>query len=123
MLLAAFLVQAHPAAAALYEVVADLHLQHSAHAGKGVDHRADQRPVAQTDERRLLGFGSVLALRLSDGLDAVEQLSGLLGRPHRRFSLLDDGTVKSSGILGFWRRNRSSVERRINNLGTCQGAD
>ena len=33
------------------------------------------------------------------------------------------GTVKLSGILGFWRRNRSSVERRINNLGTCQGAD
>ena len=33
------------------------------------------------------------------------------------------GTVKLSGILGFWRRNRSSIERRINNLGTCQGAD
>ena len=30
------------------------------------------------------------------------------------------GTV---GILGFWRRNRSSVERRINNLGSGQGAD
>ena len=44
MLLAAFLVQAHPAAAALYEVVADLHLQHSAHAGKGVDHHTDQAP-------------------------------------------------------------------------------
>ena len=28
-----------------------------------------------------------------------------------------DGTVKLSGILGFWRRKRSSVERRINNLG------
>ena len=36
---------------------------------------------------------------------------------------LHEGTVKLSGILGFWRRNRSSVERRINNLGTCQGAD
>ena len=34
-----------------------------------------------------------------------------------------EGTVKLSGILGFWRRNRLSVERRINNLGTCQGAD
>ena len=33
------------------------------------------------------------------------------------------GTVKLSGILGFWRRNRSSVERRINNLGSGQGAD
>ena len=36
---------------------------------------------------------------------------------------MQQGTVKLSGILGFWRRNRSSVERRINNLGTCQGAD
>ena len=35
----------------------------------------------------------------------------------------DEGTVKLSGILGFWRRNRSLVERRINNLGTCRGAD
>ena len=34
-----------------------------------------------------------------------------------------NGTVKLSGILAFWRRNRSSVERRINNLGTCRGAD
>ena len=33
------------------------------------------------------------------------------------------GTVKLSGILGFWSRNRSSVERRINNLGSGQGAD
>ena len=34
-----------------------------------------------------------------------------------------EGTVKLSEILGFWRRNRSSVERRINNLGSGQGAD
>ncbi len=33
------------------------------------------------------------------------------------------GTVKLSGILVFWRRNRSSVERRINNLWIFQGAD
>ena len=33
------------------------------------------------------------------------------------------GTVKLSRILGFWRRNRLSVERRINNLGSGQGAD
>ena len=98
MLLAAFLVQAHPAAAALYEVVADLHLQHGAHAGEGVDHRADQCPVAQTDERRLLGFVSVLALRLSAGRDAVEQLTGLLGRQHRRFALLDDIFWAAHGV-------------------------
>ena len=53
--------------------------------------------------------------RLTDGLVPVgEVLPGLK---------LPQGTVKLSGILGFWRRNRSSVERRINNLGTYQGAD
>ena len=39
------------------------------------------------------------------------------------FPLAGNGTVKLSGIFGFWRRNRSSVERRINNLGSGQGAD
>ena len=34
-----------------------------------------------------------------------------------------DGTVKLSGILGFWRRKRSAVECRINNLGSGRGAD
>ena len=33
------------------------------------------------------------------------------------------GMFKLSGILGFWRRNRSLVERRINNLGSGQGAN
>ena len=33
------------------------------------------------------------------------------------------GTVKLSRILGFWRRNRLSVERRIDNLGSGQAAD
>ena len=33
------------------------------------------------------------------------------------------GTVKLSIILGFWRRNRSSAERRINNLESGQGAE
>ena len=32
-------------------------------------------------------------------------------------------TVKLSGIIGFWRRNRSALERRINNLGSVQGAE
>ena len=33
------------------------------------------------------------------------------------------GTVKLSRILGFWRRNRSALELRINNLGSVQGAE
>ena len=33
------------------------------------------------------------------------------------------GTVKLSRILWFWRRNRSELELRINNLGSVQGAE
>ena len=33
------------------------------------------------------------------------------------------GTVKLSRILRVWRRNRSALERRINNLGSVQGAE
>ena len=33
------------------------------------------------------------------------------------------GTVKLSRILVFWRRNRSALELRINNLGSVQGAE
>ena len=39
------------------------------------------------------------------------------------FTILPVGTVKLSGILGFWRRKRSAVECRINNLGSGRGAD
>ena len=47
-----------------------------------------------------------------------------IGKPRPYVSVCyEKGTVKLSGILGFWRRHRSSVERRINNLGTCRGAD
>ena len=33
------------------------------------------------------------------------------------------GTVKLSRVLGFWRRNRSALERKINNLWSVQGAE
>ena len=38
-------------------------------------------------------------------------------------AFLCDSIVKLSGILGFWRRKRSAVECRINNLGSGRGAD
>jgi hypothetical protein len=49
--LAAYLVQTHPAAPPLREVVADIHLQHRADADECVDHDADQRAVAQGGQR------------------------------------------------------------------------
>ena len=33
------------------------------------------------------------------------------------------GIVTLSGILGFWRRSRSALQRRIDNLGCVQGAE
>ena len=68
-----------------------------------------------TDQRGIKGVSG--PLRNRSFTRYVVQLIELLS------ASLIDGTVKLSGILGFWRRNRSSVERRINNLGTCQGAD
>ena len=95
MLLAAFFVQPHPAAAALHEVVADFHLQHGVDAGKGVDHGPDQGAIAQADKGRFLAFHSVLALRCADRLDALEQLAGFLGRQHGRLAFSDDVFVCS----------------------------
>ena len=50
--LAAFLVQPHPPALALGIVVLDLHCDDGADAGEGIGHDADQRAVAQADDRR-----------------------------------------------------------------------
>ena len=49
--------------------------------------------------------------------DTPLRVSAVVPASHRK------GTVKLSSILGFWRRNRSELERRINNLWSVQGAD
>ena len=49
VLLAAFFVQPHPTPTPLHEIILHLHLQHGVDAGEGVDHRADQRAIAQPD--------------------------------------------------------------------------
>ena len=99
MLLAPFLVQPHPAAAALHEVVADFHLQHGVDAGKGVDHGPDQGEIAQADKGRFL-YRSVFALCCADRLDALEQLAGFLGRQHGRLAFSDDVFGAAHGVGG-----------------------
>jgi hypothetical protein len=59
VLLAAFLVEPHPSAPSLNKEVLHLHGNRRTHAGEGVDHQSDQRPIAQA------GQGS--------GVDRVEQ--------------------------------------------------
>ena len=74
------------------------------------------QPTVEKTKRVLRMF--LVWARETDRIDKLPLPKGTaMGRNAKK------GTVKLSGILGFWRRNRSSVERRINNLGTCRGAD
>ena len=98
MLLAALLVQPDPAAAPLHEVVPDPHSQDGADAGEGVDHGADQRPVAQTNQQGFPGFGPIAVLHGSDGPDAVEQGAGFLCSQHRRLALLEGVFGAAHGV-------------------------
>ena len=65
VLLAALLMQPDPAAAPLHKVVLDPHRNRGADAGKGVDHQADQRPIAQAGQ--------------GIGVDRIEQCPRLVG--------------------------------------------
>jgi hypothetical protein len=66
--LASFFVQAHPAAATLREVVADVHLEDRPHAGESVNHGRDQGAIAQAGDRA--------------GVDAGEEGSGFIAVEH-----------------------------------------
>ena len=55
VLLAAFFVQAHPAAAPLHEVVTHFHLEHGVDPREGVDHHADEGAIAQSENSRTSG--------------------------------------------------------------------
>jgi hypothetical protein len=76
MALAALLVQAHPETAVLHVNIFDLHRERRADAREGIDHLADQCPVAQT--------------RLRGHIDAVEQYARLRDIEHRRLADFDD---------------------------------
>ena len=47
MLLAAFLVQAHPTVAPFREIIGHVYLQHRADSREGINHHADQCPIPQ----------------------------------------------------------------------------
>ena len=98
MLLATFFVQADPAAASLHEIVTHFHLEHGIDAGEGVDHDADERAIAQPDERRFVRFRAAVAGRVSGDRNAVEQLARLVGRQYRRLALLDDVLGAAHGV-------------------------
>jgi hypothetical protein len=87
---AAFLVQAHPAAPALHEVVAHLHLERGVDAREAVDHQRDERAIAQPHEHGFEAFRLPLARRVSHDGNAVEQLAGFLGGKHGRLAFFHD---------------------------------
>jgi hypothetical protein len=41
----------HPSAPSLAEIIGHVHIEHRADAGEGVNHHADERPIAQAGER------------------------------------------------------------------------
>ena len=96
VLLAAFLMEAHPAAPALREVVLDLHADDRVHAGEGVDHDADKRVVAELGDGGLLCFRAVRLPDLRD--DAVQQRPRLLGGEHRRLALRHHVAQAAHGV-------------------------
>jgi len=64
VLFAPFLVQPHPAAAPLDEIIGHLHCEDGIDAGKRLDHQTDQSAIAQA------GQGS--------GVDGIEQCARLV---------------------------------------------
>ena len=121
MLFAALLVQPDPAAASLHEVVPDPHPQDGADAGEGVDHGADERPVAQTQQQRFLSFGSIAVLHGPDGLNAVEQGAGFGGSQHRRLAPLEGvfgaahgvGRVQLQDLAGHQPVKQNAKRRQV----------
>ena len=89
MLLAALLVQAHPVALSLHEIVRDRHLRDGADAGEAVGHEADQGTVAQADEVGACPRHAVF-LDCFSNRDAVEEHAGLVGRQDGRLALFYD---------------------------------
>ena len=79
MELAAFFVQPDPPAPTLQVIIFDAHADDGADAGEGVDHQAEEGPIAESDHVR--------------GVDRIEQLTGFVGSEHTGLALPD-------GILG-----------------------
>ena len=86
--LAALFMEAQPPVLALPVVVFDVHADHGADAGEGVDHGGQQCPVPEP--------------RGPAEVDRVEQGAGLAGGKHRCLALLDDvlGASDGSGRVG-----------------------
>ena len=82
MFFAALFMQAHPAAASLGEVIAHVHLQHRADPGEGVNHDADEGPVAQARERAGIDGGEQRP-RSSRSSTGVRPFYDMLRAAHR----------------------------------------
>ena len=91
VLLAALLVQAHPKPPVLRIHVLHAHADRRADAREGIDHQADQRPVAEADDRRRV--------------DRVDQLPRLRRIKHRRLAAPHDMARPAHGGGGINRHD------------------
>jgi hypothetical protein len=88
VLLAAFFMQAHPTAAPLDKIVANLHLNDGADPGEAKDHHRDQSAVSQPEKIWLLGRLWIIGWFLGNG-DVLDQRMGFLRRQDWRLAFLE----------------------------------
>lgn len=103
MELAAFFMQPYPGATALDKHILHSHGDRRADPGKGVDHQADQRAIAQAFNRL--------------AIDRVEEETGLFGGEHRRLAFLHRILRASHGtrrIVGNDLADHEPIEQHAN---------
>jgi len=96
--LAAFFMQANPAAAFLNVVILNLHIDDRVDAGEGVAHHGNQGPVAEADEYRFIWFDS--SFIVLNGFDGFEKGAHLLRREHRGLTFFDAVLRPANGVRG-----------------------
>lgn len=101
MPLAALLVQPQPEPALLHEHVLDPQAERRADAGEGINHEANQRPVAEA--------------RYGRDFDRVQELARLVRRQHRRLALLDRVTRTADG-RGWIEREHAAGGEPVQHL-------
>ena len=96
---AAFFVESNPAALSVQVIVIDPHPADGAHAGKRVNHRADERSIAQAHEIRHHAFAAFRFDPAGQG-NAVQEAPRIIRGEDRRLAALGD--ILGAAHRGGW---------------------